>query len=84
MASEPPRRRRRRSAYQRIVRCAELGMGVKLTANEVLRLSLDDAISTAAANDDEHWDEHTAGKCEPGGGCPWCAEEQQGAIEGRR
>ena len=39
--------------YQRIMRAANRGTGVRLSAHEVLLLSLDIAIDHAAANDDE-------------------------------
>lgn len=38
--------------YQRIMRAAKRGTGVRLSADEVFALSADDAISTCAANDD--------------------------------
>ena len=84
MAGDPPKTRRRRTPYQRIVRAAELGMGVKLTPEDVLGMSQDNAIQTLAYNDDLHWRNHSGGKCEPGLGCPWCAEERREATEGRR
>lgn len=45
--------RKKKSLYQRIVRAAELGRGVRFSADECFALSLDDAIATRAANDDE-------------------------------
>lgn len=41
------------SPYQRIVRAAETGVGVRLSAGECWALRLDDAIATVAARDDE-------------------------------
>jgi hypothetical protein len=39
--------------YQRIVRAAEAGRGVRLTAAETRAMSNDDAVSKLASNDDE-------------------------------
>ncbi len=39
--------------HQKIVRAADRGTGVRLTADDVLRLSLDDAVSMRATHDDE-------------------------------
>lgn len=39
--------------FQKIMRAAKKGRGIRLTANEVFQLSRDDAIATAASNDDE-------------------------------
>jgi hypothetical protein len=40
------------SPWQKIVRASEAHKGLRLTAEEVFRLSEDEAISTKAANDD--------------------------------
>lgn len=40
--------------HQKIMRAAKRGTGCHLTADEVSQLSLDDAIATCAANDDEN------------------------------
>lgn len=40
--------------HQKIMRAARRGTGTHLTAEEVQALSLDDAIATCAANDDEN------------------------------
>lgn len=45
-----PRHPRSRRVYVAIMRAAEEGRGVSLTAAEVRALSLDDAIATAAYN----------------------------------
>ncbi|KKN72043.1 hypothetical protein LCGC14_0414380 [marine sediment metagenome] len=45
------------SPYQRIMRNAYLGKGVRLNAREVMELSFDEAIKTAAAGDDEQDEE---------------------------
>ena len=37
-----------RNAYRRILRAAEAGRGVRLSAEEIAYMSLDDAIETAA------------------------------------
>lgn len=39
--------------YQRIMRAANEGRGIRLSALEVRQLSLDDAIQTVARNDDD-------------------------------
>jgi hypothetical protein len=39
--------------HQKIMRAAERGTGLRLTAEEVGKLSRDGAIETCAANDDE-------------------------------
>ena len=39
--------------HQRIMRAAEKGRGLRLTADEVHALSMDGAIETCATNDDE-------------------------------
>lgn len=41
------------SPYQRIIRAARLGRGVRLSADEVAAMIMDDAIETVARNDDE-------------------------------
>lgn len=46
--------------HQRIMRAAKAGKGVRLSADEVFALSLDDAISSAALNDDEDQGESDA------------------------
>ena len=38
--------------HQRIMRAAEKGIGVRLSAEEVLHLAMDDAIAQAAENDE--------------------------------
>ena len=43
-----------KSAYQKIMIAAKNSKGVRLSAHECFLLSMDDAISTAAANDDEN------------------------------
>jgi hypothetical protein len=43
--------------YQRIVRAADQGKGVRLTAHECIDLSLDHAIEQRALMDDEEQDE---------------------------
>ncbi len=43
----------RLSPYQRIVRAAKAGRGVRLSADETFSLAHDDAIATVAAQDDE-------------------------------
>lgn len=53
MPHAKPRARPRLSPHQRIMRAAAEGRGVRLSADEVDRLSRDDAISTCAAGDDE-------------------------------
>lgn len=45
--------RRKPSAYQRIMRAAKAGVGVRLSADEVWAMSHDNAIETVALNDDE-------------------------------
>lgn len=40
--------------WQKIIRAAKAGRGLRLSANEVSRLSFDDAIATVATYDDEH------------------------------
>ncbi len=39
--------------YQRIMAASHAGKGIRLSADDVFRLSMDDAISTRAALDDE-------------------------------
>lgn len=39
--------------FQKIMRAAKKGRGLRLTANEVFQLSRDEAVSEAAFNDDE-------------------------------
>ena len=41
-----------KTAHQRIMRAAERGTGLRLSADEIGRLSQDGAIETCAANDD--------------------------------
>lgn len=41
------------SVYQRIMRAAEEGSGVRFTYREVLALSMDSAIEAVAINDDQ-------------------------------
>ena len=42
-----------KTPHQRIMRAAERGTGLRLSADEVRRLSRDDAIATCARNDDK-------------------------------
>lgn len=46
------RKKGKPSAYQRIIRNAQLGKGVVLSADEVWHLAMDDSISAAALQDD--------------------------------
>lgn len=41
-----------RTPWQKIVRAAKAGRGLRLTADEVFKLFMDDAIETKATNDD--------------------------------
>lgn len=41
------------SPQQRIMRAAKLGVGLRLSADDVWRLSRDEALATLASNDDE-------------------------------
>ena len=41
------------TVYQRIVRAAERGTGLRLSADDCWALSRDDAITTVASDDDE-------------------------------
>lgn len=43
----------KKTPYQRIMRAAERGGGVRLSVDDVFLLSMDDAIATRANNDDE-------------------------------
>jgi hypothetical protein len=43
----------RMTPYQRIMRAAKLGKGIRLSAGEAFYLSLDDAIMTRAQLDDD-------------------------------
>mgnify|MGYP000296510414 CR=1 FL=1 len=45
--------RKKLTPYQRIMREAQRGRGVRLSADDVWALSFDDAISTRASHDDE-------------------------------
>lgn len=38
--------------HQKIMRAAKRGTGCRLTADEVIQLSMDDAVATRAANDE--------------------------------
>lgn len=42
--------------YQRIMRAAEKGRGVRLSADDVRRMAMDHAIVTLAENDDDEQD----------------------------
>lgn len=44
---------KRSTPYQRIMRAAKRGTGVRLTADDVRRMSIDTAIVELAMNDDE-------------------------------
>jgi hypothetical protein len=50
------REARHLTPYQRIVRAAQKGRGVRLSANEVWEMAHDDAIETAAGNEDARAD----------------------------
>ena len=43
----------RATVHQRIMQAAQVGRGLRLSADDVLSLSRDDAIALCAANDDE-------------------------------
>lgn len=49
--------RKQLTPHQRIMRAADAGKGLRLSAADVLHLSKDDAVSTAAARDD-YKDQH--------------------------
>lgn len=64
------RRAPRVTPYQRIVRAAATGRGVRLSPEECRMLARDDAISTAADNDDAQEPCPGEGRCH---GCRrWC------------
>lgn len=44
------------SVHQKIMRAWRRGTGIRLTPDDVEKLAFDDAISTAASNDDEAMD----------------------------
>lgn len=48
------------SPWQKITRAAKRGRGIRLSADEVWRLSMDDAISTVAEHDDQCDDERAS------------------------
>lgn len=50
---DSPRKRKRLTPYQKIVRAGQYGRGLKLTGKEIAELNMDDAILTVARNDDE-------------------------------
>lgn len=52
----------RLTPYQKIMRAAKLGRGVRLTADEVFEMSMDDAISTCALGDDEPDNDDPSGR----------------------
>ncbi len=43
---------KKKTPHQRIMIAAAKGVGIRLSADEVFRLSIDDAIATRAGNDD--------------------------------
>jgi hypothetical protein len=54
----------KKTPWQRIVKASENGRGIRLTFNDVLALTSDEAIVTKALNDD--YEEETG---DPGGCC---------------
>lgn len=72
----PPRKaRRRRTPWQKIMRAAQNGTGLKLDADEILRLGRDRAIETRARYDDDLWHECPEHHTDDLGECPWCPTE---------
>jgi hypothetical protein len=51
--SKEPKKRRRKSPWQKIMRAAKRQTGLYLDAAEALQLSRDDAIATVALDDDD-------------------------------
>lgn len=79
----------RKTPYQRIVEAANKGKGVRLSALDVARMSLDEAISMLAENDDqderrtEYWTTRHAGEvslqellAKYGKHCPICGSDR--------
>ena len=61
--------RRRRTPWDRIVRAADAGTGIRLTREDALRLSMDGAVETRAELDAQCYDrghdpEGSCGECE--------------------
>ncbi len=56
MAKAKVRQRRQVTPYMRIMRAAEAGRGLRLTADEVAAMSIDDAISRLAQNDRDDYE----------------------------
>jgi hypothetical protein len=61
--SEPGERDMKQTPHQKIMQAAKRGTGCHLTRDEVVQLSMDDAIATCAANDDENEIERRNEEC---------------------